>query len=74
MQVMCRQATWRVPQAAELRLSGACYAIGDAYYHGQGVEIHTKITTNHFELAAKAGHEIAWFDLGCMEKDSGNME
>jgi TPR repeat protein len=61
-------------RAAEL---GSCIAhctIGGKYYQGVGVEKDAKKGIHHFELAAMAGNELARFQLGRIEYESGNME
>jgi hypothetical protein len=61
-------------RAAELGSSEAHYLVADSYDEGLGVEKDVKKAIHHYELAAMAGHEMARFNLGCIEYKSGNME
>jgi TPR repeat protein len=61
-------------RAAELGSSEAHYQIGTSYYQGLIIEKDVKKAIHHYELAAMAGHEMARYDLGVIEYNSGNME
>jgi TPR repeat protein len=57
-------------QAAELGSSIAHLNLG-AYYHKGGDSKKEKF---YYEAAAMAGNEVARYNLGCNENESGNME
>ena len=60
-------------RAAELGCAIAYGSIADSYREGQGVERDTKKAKYYNELAAMGGEVSARHNLGCMEKDAGNM-
>ena len=61
-------------RAGELGLSNAYTSIGNAYYYGRGVEVDMKKARHYTELAAMKGSEVARHNLGCIEKDAGNID
>ncbi len=48
--------------------------LGFMYSNGQGVEKDEKKKVYHYERAAIGGHPYARHNLGCIEKENGNME
>ena len=60
-------------RAAEFGNAEAYNRIGYAYGHGQGVEVDKKKADHYFELAAIGGNEVARHNLGCVERNAGNM-
>ena len=58
-------------RAAELGCSKAHSSLGDIYADDVG---DLKKAKFHFENAAMAGHELARYNLGILENNSGNME
>lgn len=70
----CNKAFELMTRAAELGSIRALYAIGTAYFLGEGVDIDRENAKHYFELAAMAGHELARFDVGRMENDCGNAK
>ena len=61
-------------QAGELGNAAAYQIIGNAYYHGRGVEKDNKKADYYYELAAVGGGEMARHNLGCSESDAGNWD
>ena len=61
-------------KAAELGLLRAHYRLGFSYFQGEGVEKDARKALHHYKLAAIGGHEMARYNLGCMEIESnGNV-
>jgi len=61
-------------RSGELGLSKAYGSIGDAYHSGRGVEVDKKKAIHYYELAAMGGDAEGRFNLGCAEKNAGNMD
>ena len=59
-------------RAPDLGYSKAHFCIGVDYDYGHEVDL--KKAKFHYEAAAMAGHEVARFNLGNFEAQSGNME
>jgi TPR repeat protein len=57
-------------RAAELGFSKAHYNLADDYHNGGDL----KKAKFHFEVAAMAGHEVARYNLGLMEYESGKKK
>ena len=57
-------------RAAELGCSKAHSFLGKLYHEGG----YLKKARFHFEAAAMAGNEVARYNIGCMEAESGNIE
>ena len=49
-------------------------SIGNAYYHGEGVEVDEKKAVNYYKLAAMGGSAAARFNLGNDEWRAGNFD
>ena len=60
-------------RAGELGCAESYYNIGNAYYHGNGVEMDMKQAKHFYELAAIWGYSGARYNLGCFEEGTGNM-
>ena len=60
-------------RAGELGKASACYNIGCAYDRGEGVEEDVKKAKHYYELAAIGGYTDAWYNLGLVEEEAGNM-
>ena len=60
-------------RAAELGYADAYLGIGNAYDHGEGVEVDEKKAVHYTELAAMAGCEGARHNLGVNEENTGNF-
>jgi len=61
-------------QAGELGHSIAYNNIGFAYLNGEGVEVDKKKAVHYWELAAMGGVAQARHNLGCIERDAGNID
>ena len=61
-------------QAAELDCAKAYFSIGNAYYHGRGVERDEKKAIHYWELAAAGGVAQASHNLGCLDSKTGNYD
>ena len=61
-------------RASELGLSKAFASIGYAYHNGQGVEVDKKKARYYYELAAMGGSVEGRYNLGCFERDAGNID
>jgi len=61
-------------RAGELGFAPAYTNIGLAYTKGEGVEVDMKKAVHYFEVAAIGGDETARNNLGCIERDAGNMD
>jgi len=61
-------------RAAELGYSMAYGNIGYAYLNGIGVEMDKKRATHYYELAAMGGSIAARCNLGCNERQAGNVD
>jgi TPR repeat protein len=66
-----QKATELWKQAAKLGYSLQAHFQLGVYYHERGDSRKKKF---HFEAAAMAGNEVARYNLGCSEQNSGNME
>ena len=60
-------------RAADLGFTEAYVSIGYAYDCGKGVK-RDKKKAKHYELAALKGNEVARHNLGCVERDAGNID
>ena len=60
-------------RAGELGSAGGYYNLGCSYRLGDGVEVDQKKAKYYFELAAMHGHIKARHNLGCSEKQAGNL-
>ena len=60
-------------KAGELGCAGGYYNLGCSYRLGDGVEVDQKKAKYYFELAAMHGHIKARHNLGCSEKQAGNL-
>ena len=60
-------------RAGELGYAGAHLGIGDAYYHGKGVEVDKKKAKHYYELAAMGGDAAARYNLDLDEEMAGNI-
>ena len=61
-------------RAGELGSAKAYNNIGDAYYHGRGVEKDEKKAAHYYEIAAMGGLLEARNNLGCDEACAGNWD
>jgi TPR repeat protein len=61
-------------KAGELGSSEAYYNLGNAYYHGKGVERNVKKGKKYWELAAIGGNVSARNNLGATEGYAGNEQ
>ena len=61
-------------RAAELGYAQAYTNIGYAYNHGEGVEVDEEKAIHYYELAAIGGDAVARFNLGCVERNIGNVD
>ena len=60
-------------KAGELGCAGGYYNLGCSYRLGDGVEVDQKKAKYYFELAAMCGHIKARHNLGCSERQAGNL-
>eukprot|EP00984_Skeletonema_dohrnii_P034211 scaffold33505_cov101-Skeletonema_dohrnii-CCMP3373.AAC.8 len=61
-------------KAAELGDAEAHNQLSIMYHYGEGVEKDIEMVMYHLEQAAIGGHPHARYNLGCVEKESGNIE
>ena len=61
-------------RAGELGYAASYFNVGNAYYHGRGVERDEKKAKHYWELAAMGGHVLARHNLGVNEERAGNMD
>ena len=61
-------------RAGKLGNAVAYNNIGFAYYNGEGVEVDKKKAVHYWELAAMRGDAQARHNLGCIERDAGNID
>ena len=61
-------------KAWELGFAEAYYNMGNSYYYGRGVEVEKKKAKHYFEVAAMNGSVTARYNLGCSEKEAGNLQ
>ena len=61
-------------KAAGLGDAEAHFRLSDLYHEGEGVEKNKGKEIDHMEEAAIGGHPAARHNLGCHEKDNGNIE
>ena len=52
----------------------SCFGVGNAYYHGNGVERDEKKAKHYYELAAIGGHVTSRYNLGCFDWQAGNSD
>lgn len=60
-------------RAGELGCVAGYFNLGTAFDIGRGVGVDYKKAKRYYELATKGGHIIARYNLGCMERDTGNF-
>jgi len=60
-------------KAGELGCADGYHNLGCSYRLGDGVEVDQKKAKYYFELAAMHGHIKARHNLGCSEKQAGNL-
>ena len=60
-------------RAGELGSAEAYCHLGHAYENGRGVENDEKKANHYYKLAAIEGNEVARYNLGIKEENSGNM-
>jgi len=61
-------------RAVELGHSQSYNNIGHSYETGRGVEVDNKKAIHYYELSAMEGNVTARHNLGCMERQVGNMD
>jgi len=61
-------------RSADLGFTEAYVSIGYAYNDGEGVKRDKKKAKHYYELAALKGNEVARANLGCVERDAGNID
>ena len=61
-------------RAAELDNTQSYHNIGNAYFHGNGVEMNEKKAMHYWELSAMGGASPARHNLGALEQKRGNID
>ena len=61
-------------KAGKLGCASAYFNLGNAYDHGEGVEVDEEKAKHYWELAAVNGNVNARYNLGCVEEDAGNNQ
>jgi len=69
-----QQAVELWTEAAELGSVEALCSIGNAYFHGDGVQQDEAKATEYYKKAAMQGHVLSRCSLGCYEGDKGNHD
>jgi len=70
----CGKALELWHRAADLGHAMAYSNIGYAHHYGRGVKVDMKKAVHYYELSAMMGNERARYNLGCVERDAGNMD